>query len=182
MGNQHADHKLQHANSAGQMPPQAPDIPRYWKLYSHQYVGIPLLLLIPILALLGFLGETSTTVEAAADGIVLRVLYPDRAHYEAYNHITVTARNGSDSDMSGVMVEFDRALLDHFSQLSASPSFTEITEAAYRVELGDIEAGAERVVVLDYQPDTNGIHESWVRLIADGIDPLLVSLSMLVFP
>jgi hypothetical protein len=165
-----------------QDPPQAPDIPRQWILYNYQYIAIPLLLLIPVLALFGVLGETSTTVEAAGEGIALRVHYPDRAHYEAYNHVEVTVRNESGADISGVMVEFERELLDHFSQLSVNPSLTEITETAYRVELGDIGAGEERLVTLDYQPDMNGAHESWVRLTADGIEPVQADFSMFVFP
>jgi hypothetical protein len=112
----------------------------------------------------------------------LRVHYPDRAHYEAYNHIEVTVRNESPEAVSGLFVEFDRGLLDHFSQLSVNPSLTEITDTAYRVELGDLEAGAERVVTLDYQPDLNGAHDSWVRLTADGIAQVQADISMFVFP
>jgi hypothetical protein len=166
----------------GQEPPQAPDIPRQWKFHSYQYIAIPLLILIPVLALLGILGETSTTVEVANEGLVLRVHYPDRAHYEAYNHIEVTVRNDSSGVLSGAAVEFDRELLTHFSQLSVNPSLSEITETAYRVELGDIEAGGERVVTLDYQPDMNGAHDSWVRLTVDGIAPVQAGISMFVFP
>lgn len=165
-----------------QEPPEAPDIPRQWKFYDYQYIAIPLLLLIPVLALLGVLGETSATVEAAGEGLLLRVQYPDRAHYEAYNHIEVTVRNESAEAVSGLFVEFDRGLLDHFSQLSVNPSLTEITDTAYRVELGDLEAGAERVVTLDYQPDLNGAHDSWVRLTADGIAQVQADISMFVFP
>jgi len=165
-----------------QEPPKAPDIPRQWKFYNYQYIAIPLLLLIPLLALLGVLGETSATVEAENEGLIVRVIYPDRAHYEAYNHIEVTVRNESGGDISGAFVEFERELLDNFSQLGVNPSLTEITETAYRVELGDLEAGAERVVTLDYQPDMNGTHDSWVRLVADGIEPVQANISMFVFP
>ena len=170
------------AYDEGQEPPQAPDIPRQWKFYTYQYIAIPLLLLIPVLALLGVLGETSTTVEAANEGLVLRVHYSDRAHYEAYNHIQVTVRNDLASDITGAAVEFDRVLLDQFSQLSINPSLTEITDTVYRVELNEIEAGGERVITVDYQPDTNGAHESWVRVVADGITPVQAELSMFVFP
>ena len=166
----------------GQEPPRAPDIPRQWKFYSYQYIAIPLLMLVPLLALFGVLGETSTTVEVANESLVLRVHYPDRAHYEAYNHIEVTVRNESAGALSGVVVEFDRGLLTHFSQLSVNPSLTEITESAYRVELDGIEAGGERVVTLDYQPDLNGAHDSWVRLVADEIAPLQADISMFIFP
>lgn len=165
-----------------QEPPKAPDIPRQWKFHNYQYIAIPLMLLIPLLALLGVLGETSTTVEAENEGLIVRVHYPDRAHYEAYNHIEVTIRNESGADVSGVVVDFDRSLLDHFSQLSINPSLSEITETAYRVELDDIETGGERVITLDYQPDMNGSHDSWVRLTADGIEPVQANISMFVFP
>lgn len=170
------------AGNARQEPPQAPDIPRQWKFYSYQYIAIPLLLLIPVLALLGVFGETSATVEVANEGLVVRVHYPDRSHYEAYNYIEVTVRNDSSGALAGVAVEFDRELLIHFSQLSFNPTLSEITETAYRVELGDIEAGGERVVTLDYQPDLNGAHDSWVRLTADGIVPVQADISMFVFP
>lgn len=170
------------AHDKGQEPPQAPDIPRQWKFYNYQYIAIPLLLLIPVLALFGVLGETSTTVEAADEGLVLRVHYPDRAHYEAYNHIEVTVRNESAGTLSGVTIEFDRELLGQFSQLSVNPSLSEITETVYRVELDDIESGGERVVTLDYQPDMNGSHDSWVRLTADGFEPVQADISMFVFP
>ena len=170
------------AYNENQEPPEAPDIPRQWKFYNYQYIVLPLLLLIPVLALLGILGESSTSVETVSDGIVLRVLYSDRAHYEAYNKIEITVRNDSDGDLSGVVVELDRSLLDHFSQLSMNPPLTAITEAAYRVDLDDIEAGGERIVTLDYQPDMNGTHDSWVRVIADGIAPVQAAISMFVFP
>ena len=170
------------AYDEAQEPPEAPDIPRLWKFYPYQYIAIPLLLLIPLLALLGVLGESSATVEAENGGLVLRVLYTNRAHYEAYNHLEVTVRNGSAGQVSGAFVEFDRDLLDHFSQLSVNPSLTEITESVYRVALGDLEAGAERVITLDYQSDMNGSHDSWVRLVADGFEPVQADISMFVFP
>lgn len=170
------------AYDKAQEPPSAPDIPRQWKFYNYQYIAIPLLLLIPLLALLGVLGETSTTVEVEEAGIMLRVHYPDRAHYEAYNHIKVIVRNQSGSDLSGVVVEFDRDLFEKFSQLNVNPALSEITETSFRVELDAIEAGGERAVTLDYQPDMNGEHDGWVRLTADGIAPVQADLSMFVFP
>lgn len=183
MSKQQTDHEpAVIAYDEKQEPPEAPDIPRQWKFHSYQYIAIPLLLLIPLLAVLGVLGETSTVVEASGDGVTMRVEYPDRAHYEAYNHISVTVRNASGADLTGVVVEFDRGLLDHFSQLSINPSLEEITETAYRVELDEIEAGGERVITLDYQPDMNGTHNSWVRLTADGIAPVQADISMFVFP
>ena len=163
-------------------PPKAPEIPRQWKFYNYQFIVIPLLLLIPLLALFGVLGETSTTVEAANEGLVLRIIYSDRAHYEAYNHMQITVRNESGADLSNVAVELDRGLLDHFSQLSINPALTEITETVYRVELDTVEAGTERVITVDYQPDMNGSQNGWVRLIADGIAPVQAAFSMFVFP
>lgn len=163
-------------------PPQAPEMPRQWKFYRFQYVALPILLLIPILALMGVFGETAATIEAVSAGFIVRVQYPDRAHYEANNQIVVTLRNETGRDLSNVSVEFDRKLLDQCSELSFNPALKEITESVYRVEVGGLRAGGERVVTLDYQPDMNGHHDSWVRAGADGISPVQAAFSMFVFP
>jgi hypothetical protein len=180
MGRQDAS-ESQSAGVAG-APPEAPHMQRRFHLYGYQYIGLPLLLLIPLLALFGVFGPTMATVEARSDGTVLSVMYPERAHYQAYTRLRVVVRNTGGDVQNAAAVEFERELLDRFSQIVFNPSLSEITDSVYRVDIGQLPSGAERAVTVDLRPEANGPNRGVVTVSAEGRQDVQAEIVIFVLP
>ena len=65
-------------------PPDAPEMPRRISLHPGQWVFVPLMLAIPILALLGFFGGQHTT-RAELGPLAVSVRHPAALRYNASN-------------------------------------------------------------------------------------------------
>jgi hypothetical protein len=73
-----------------QQPPQPPEIEKNLAFYPEQWIGIPFLMLLPILALLGVFGEGYNEASASSDALAITVEYPTRNRYsleEIYDHL-----------------------------------------------------------------------------------------------
>jgi hypothetical protein len=57
---------------------EPPHIERKVELQRAQWIGIPLLMVLPILALAGVLGDAREEVTASGGGIEMRVSFPQR--------------------------------------------------------------------------------------------------------
>lgn len=163
-------------------PPEAPQIPRRFELYAYQYIGILLLLVVPVLALLGVFGESATTLQQASADLTLTITYPTRYRYEMLNSLTAAVRNNTSAAIPTLTVRFSRDYIDQFSDVSFSPSLTRITDEAYEVDLSDLPPGAARVVSVDLRADAYGEHRGAVTAAAEGLEPAGLMVSTLVFP
>ena len=66
-------------------PPEAPDVERQFKQYVYQWIGIPLIMLIPVLSMLGVFGETMASTAAEEAGILaLDADYISRFRYKTH--------------------------------------------------------------------------------------------------
>lgn len=163
-------------------PPEAPEMPRYLHFHAFQLLMIVILMLVPVLSLFGVLGETTGQVTSEDADSLLTVAYPARAHYETRSQVRVETLNTSDSPLNNVTIQFDRAYFDQFSALSFNPTLSQITEAAYIVELGDIPAGASRMVTLDLVAKHQGNQRGLISLSSDNREISRVMLDTFVFP
>lgn len=160
-------------------PLQAPDAPRHVLLHGYQWVGIPLLFLVPVLALVGVFGETSEHVEAVGGGLRLEVAYADRYRYKQINPVEAWVENRSGARLDTVVVAFDEAYARQFSTLMFIPSPVE----PFEVELYDLAPGERRLVWAELQAERYGRHTGALRAYVPGRrDTAAVVLSTLVFP
>lgn len=158
---------------------QAPDSPRRFQLHGYQWVGLPLLFLVPILALLGVFGETLERVEAAGIDLALEVEYADRYRYKQINTAEAWVENRSGMQLDTVVVAFDEAYARQFSTLTFIPSATK----PFEVELYDLAPGERRLVWAELQAERYGRHTGDLRVYVPGrADTTSVTLSTFVFP
>ena len=158
-------------------PPAAPDTRRAVALYTFQWITIPLLAVLPLLALSGVFGERWRTERAAVGSIEVTVHYPTAFRYKMINTLTATLTNRSGSVLDTVTVSLDSAYANRFSTVTAIPPFT----AAHEVDVVAMAPGESRLVRIEMQAEQYWRHEGSVRVIS-GSDTARIAVSTLVFP
>ena len=159
-------------------PPDPPPIGRRLDLGALQLVGLPLLLALPVLALLGTFGERSATATARAGDVRLDVHWPTRTRHERIHRMDVVVRNVSTRALDTVTVAIDTAYLAGFSAVSVTPGPVD----AWRVELAGVGPGEARRVAVEMDASRYGRLSGHVTATAAGADTARVAVSTLVFP
>lgn len=141
-----------------------------------QWVGVPLILLLPLLAVLGVFG-TRRTVVRARGAVEVRVAYPTGARYDFLTGMAVTVRNRSPLRLDTVRVAFDRAYITAFSQVSFIPA----VDQAFVTSLTDVAPGESRLITVEMWGDRAGPHAGTV-VAAAGRDTVVAPLRTFTFP
>jgi hypothetical protein len=173
--------KVLSMNKPPPQPPQPPEFDRKLQFYPFHLLGIALLILVPVLALLGVFGETSAVVQGASNGIELEVHYSNRIHFQGLDGTEIRIRNTTGNVISSLTVAIDKAFLDNFSDLAFTPEVTQITEAAYLVELSEVQPGETRIVTYDSRGKIAGSHLGNVTVVSADNGPTVV-LETLIIP
>lgn len=147
-----------------------------------QLIGIPLMMLIPILALFGVFGETVHEVTESGRELEMHVRFPARFRYKMIDSITVSVRNASNQPIKSIHITFDRAYIESFSTVTFIPSVKQVTETVYIVELTDLRPGEVQVVSLSVQAEKYGNHQGVITVKPDGKEGLQARLTTLTFP
>lgn len=163
-------------NLPGELEP--PEIRRRLTLHRLQMVGVPLLALIPLLAMLGVFGETREQVDAAGTDLAIAIEYPTRFRYKTIDPIRVAVTNRTAVELDTVTVLFDVEYLSRFS----TPLFIPAATDAYVVPLSSVRPGETRHVYVEIQAETYWRHEGWVAATTGGADTVRVPLATIVFP
>ena len=162
-------------------PPEPPEIARRIQFYRNQKIGLPLIALIPALAVLGVFDSSMTTAGASAEGIQLVVHYPRKVRDRSESPMVITVSNTSAEKQEKVRVEVSRDYIHHFSKVVAEPNFDTIQRNAYVVELLGMAPGEERSVTIDLESKTPGSTSG--RVVAtDGHSRALVNLRTFTYP
>lgn len=163
-------------------PPQPPEFQRRLHLYPYQYLLIPLLFLIPVLAILGVFGETIVTQAADNPALSVQVEYSSRTRHKVSAPLKVFVTNQTNDDMTNLNVQFDRDYIDAFLWLSFLPVVTSVTDEAYIVTIEDLPAGQTQAVTVDLKAEKLGAFSGTVTVEGETIDPISVRLESLLFP
>jgi hypothetical protein len=161
-------------------PPQPPEFDRKLHFYPFQLIGIPILLLIPLLALFGVFGETSTSVEQSENGITLNIQYSNRVHFQGLDGTEIHVQNTRSQPIPLLTVSIEKAFLDNYSDISFIPDVDEITDEAYFIRLEDVQPGETRVVTYDSKGKLVGSHQGTITAAASDGDDTPVSASTAV--
>lgn len=162
-------------------PPKPPELERKMLFYPYQLIAIPLLLLIPVLALFGVFGETMATAAASQNGIELEVDYPTRMLYHSDQTIEVQVRNTTGSALPLVTVTLDVSYLNGFSDLSFVPSNVVISDDVYRINFENVQAGETRILTIDTVSVEYGSHQGTISVTAGANGPS-VTVSTFIIP
>jgi hypothetical protein len=169
-------------NSQNPGPPDIPEIKRRIMFHPLQLIGIPLMALIPLLALIGIFGETVQTAQNVTSDFEVNVEYPSRMrdHNEALMQIAV--RNLTTETIPLVTVRLPRDYIDSFSEVTMMPDAQAVMADHYEVEFAEVQPGEVYGVRLDLKGEEYGQHEGEVIVEAEGLQSASVRLSTFVFP
>jgi hypothetical protein len=167
--------------SAGSQPPQPPDFERRFQLFPFQKVAIPLLLLVPLLALFGIFGETTATAASHAESLTLEVDYPDRMHSGMGNELSIQVINTGTQDLPTVQVEIPQSYLASFDHLQFTPDVTQISNRAATIELHDLIAGSSQFILIRFDGLWVGSHTGEIVARAETAE-VSIEIRTFVFP
>ena len=164
----------------GQLPDELepPRIRRRVAFDRLQLIGVPLLTLLPLIAILGLFGETRDRVQAEGAALAIAVEYPTRFRYKTIHPIRISVTSRTDAVIDTVRVVFDVAYLSRFSNLA----FTPAADGVYSVPLTDVRPGETREVHVEIQAEDYWRHTGWIAATAGGPDTVRVSVATTVFP
>ncbi len=164
-------------------PPEAPEIERKILLSPLQKWGLPLLALVPVLALTGLIEVSGSSRALQAGDLRVEVEYPRRAHSGVASALSVTVTNAGSAALEGVTVALDREYVSAFEEKTLEPSPDAISGEAFLFELGELPAGVSRSVTAELTPDRYGNLPGSITVEAEGLEnPLRVEFATLSFP
>ena len=163
-------------------PPEPPEIERRIEFHRLQMIGMPFILLIPLLALFGLFGESFDEAQAANSQVELRVDHPTRLRYKAVNAMEISVRNISAQEVPTITVTIDSDYVDKFAQVSFIPEVDEVTDEVYEIELQNVGAGEARQISIDFQGDEFGLHTGTITAQPEGGEAAQTQISTFVFP
>ncbi len=163
-------------------PPQSPDFKREFRLYPYQWITIPLLFIVPILAIFGLFDANIVDVRASGDNVELRVEYSTRYRYYMDVPAYVFVTNTSDAALPVITVRFDRAFVDNFIEIQFTPDTNAVTERWYEVDLEDVQAGETRMIRVDLQADDYGTQRGTVAVAVGETAVADVQLDSFIYP
>jgi len=143
-----------------------------------EYIGFPLLLVLPVMALFGVFGERLERATVRSAEIELRVQWPTRTRHEQIHDIEVVVRNVSARVIDTLTVGLDSAYLSGFSAVSVTPGAAH----AWEVELVGMHPGEARRVVVSIDARRHGRHTGPVTATAGGTDTARTVIDTFIFP
>jgi hypothetical protein len=159
-------------------PPPAPEMPRRTRLYPFQRVGLPLLALIPVLALLEVFGEARRQTHAATSTFAVEVDHPTRLRTGQESSIEVVVRNLSPDTLDTVRVIFDQPFLHRFSNLSMMPS----PDSRGAVEVPGIEPAGVRRLLVELEAARVGRGDGILSVATGAGDSVAIWIETFVLP
>jgi hypothetical protein len=149
----------------------------HWVLTRKQWIGLPILAIITLLAVFGTFGERIVTVTTATHSLGVTVSYPERFRYGQTERLQIAVTNRSARTLDSVVVSLDTAYLSRFVDVRVKPE----PSAAHDVLLERVLPGETRRVDLEVTGDRYWRHSASLG-VAIGDERATVHFSSLVFP
>lgn len=162
----------------GDQPPRAPDIQRKIRFYRWQWIALPAIMLVPVLALFGVFGVSRDTARASTAELLIEISYPSRFRYKQIDRIHAFVTNRSQRQLDTVTVAFDSAYIARFSTVKFTPSALR----AYEVELTDVHPGERRLISVELQGEEYWRHQGEISATSGSADTARVRIDTIVFP
>lgn len=168
---------MQRAEQESDRPPEPPPFDRRIELDWPQKIGVPMLALIPLLAMAGVFGERWASQERENTQIAATVRYPTRLRAKLTRPMTVTVENRGATVLDTIEVAFDSTYVDRFVDINIIPQPLE----AYVASVTNVRPGETRRVHAEFISDKVGRHSGRVVVRARG-DSIMFAVRTIVFP
>ena len=135
-------------------PPEPPQVPARVRIGSVQAVGVPLLALLPVVALTGLLGEREGHAgSVSAGGVSLRADYPTVLRFRTLHELRITVSNEGSTPLPSASLQIDHSYLRAFTRVQTTPAVEVVTPQHHEVNLGPLAPGESRRVVATLEAD-----------------------------
>jgi hypothetical protein len=156
-------------------PPRAPPLRRRLALNPPHAIGAFALACVAATAL--FMNARETR-EATAQGLTLRVAYPERMRFRDMERVTFDVENTASEPCRAAALTIDEAYLDSFEEHHTTPA-----EAAFgRFELGDVAPGERRRLDIELRGERSWLAEGNATLSCGGERGVKAPLRTFIFP
>lgn len=176
------DERVRPATETPPGPPKAPEIPRRPRFYRYQLIGMPIIMLVPLLGIFGLLDSTMATEKASSGDLELSVSYPSRLRFQTFEPLNVRVKNASVAVVRKLQVKLDRKYLDQFVPQQINPSPKEIDEKDVVFEMENVGPGETRQIEVYLESDVVGPQAGRTEASADGGVPVTAEFRTFVFP
>ncbi len=159
------------------LPPSPPDYPRRLRLYTWQWIGLPCIILVPVLALCGVFDKTSSTVLDSSNGLSLQVQYVSHLRYKENNTIRITVTNTTDTTLNNVVIQCDSSYFTSYEK----PVVTPPAHRPCSIEIDSLPPGEQRLIQIEGKIDARWNVYGRITA-ATGTISTAVNIHTFVFP
>jgi hypothetical protein len=157
--------------------PRAPTDTPSVRLTRKQWIGLPVLVLVPLLALFGVFGDRQRTIAVSSPSLGITINYPERMRYRQSEILEISVLNRGQRVLDTVLVSVDTSYLSRFIDVRSTPSPT----MDFSVPLVAVQPGEARLLSIELTGDRYWRHPATVSA-ATGPERTTVTFSTLVFP
>lgn len=157
-------------------PPAPPRIPHRIRLSRLQWAGVPLLALVPALAVAGVFDDRSVVVEREVGALSVRAELPQGVRQNRSGIVEIELANDGDVPASAE-VAISPEYLDACIEIDMTPA----PHRAWASRVDAIAPGQRARVRLEFQGERAGLHQGVIR-VHEGRDEIRIPLRTFVFP
>lgn len=139
-------------------------------------IGLPLLTLLPILALFGLFDKDIRYNSVSAASIRSQIEYPANLKFKDYGQVRIKVTNTGSLMLDTVSVSIDTTYLSRFLNVSITPNPSD----AYEIDLTNVRPGEKREVIVEYEGKEYGEQSGTVTL-ATSTDTIRQRVSTRIF-
>lgn len=163
-------------------PPPAPAFARRLRFDLPELMGLPVLAMLPLLALFGVFDEQRASSKAEHGGLVLEVDYPGRLRFEQDAVLDLVVRNDRDQPQRGLRLAIDRRYLARFDNLRFEPPSGTLHSDHWELLLPPLAAREVRHVRIEVRAAAAGVHGGHFALAATDGTRLGATIQTLIWP
>jgi hypothetical protein len=163
------------------LPPEAPQINRKVSFYWSQAIGMPLILLLPLLGLFRVFDSHTQEVVARDSQAELVARYPDRLRDQINEPMTISLTNLSGSE-SAFRISLERRFFEQMEDVRFEPQPDKSDSENYIFEIDSLPAGESEVITVDFRSSDSGLYRSTVSASSSDGTVVSVPVQTLVFP
>lgn len=163
-------------------PESPPFHPRKLRFNRAQLIGIPLLLIVPVLAMFNIFGPSRREVNVASQALHVRIKYPRCLHFSTSDRIEVEVRNTGPAPLEDLAATLSRDYLAACGNLAVFPDASELDASGLRIRLGRVPPGETRQAWIQVQGDFYGSHAGEIRVTAGDASLATAPISTFIIP
>jgi hypothetical protein len=148
------------------LPREVQPYPRVVRLGPLEWIGVPLLALLPVLALLGVLGPSNAeqAVAVPASDLLVELSYPSRLRHKGDGEMRVLVHNTGSAPRRGLLLGLDQNYLERFGRVQSLPPSQSMVSGALRIALPPLAGGESASVRLMLEAGDWGRLPGWIEL------------------